>query len=206
MRKPRLLFSMVLILTIGFSLHISLAQNPSEEFEAYKVLSLKNGPNEIDLNGDGIKDLVFVAWRENYNAHGFDLLTFYLNASDLRYEGERKEQWLLIPFFNEKGVQDMTSYSSEMGADCILSDIRILRSKASDRAPVMVVIGAREFGKSYADSASVKFIVFELRHNKEGMSGAPPFYFQKTRIIPGKKKYCDINEAFQKELGLGVSR
>ena len=175
----------------------------SKEFKNFKVIGLKNGPNTVDINGDGSDDLIFIAWRENYNAHGFDIFTFYIKfTSDIN----PKESWHLVPFFNSKGVPDKLSLTTAMGADCMLSDVRVVRSGSDRKAPVAVVIGVRELGNSYADDASVQFLVYELKSNKDEIPGEPPFYFEHVKTIQAKRKYCDINEAFEKELGLGWYR
>lgn len=165
-----------------------------------EVIHLVNGPNQVDLNGDGKKDLIFVAWRGNYNAHGYSLFTFYMHFPN---ENEPEKQWHLVSFFDKSGVPKKDAISTEEGADCFLQDIRVLRSTSQKNLPVIVIIGTREFGESYADAAPVKFVVFELKHNREGIPGEPPFYFKPKRTIKGKKKYCDINVAFSEELWIG---
>lgn len=203
MSKPRGPLVIALVILLAATSAISAAPEQANAFKGFEVIALRNGSNEIDINGDGLKDLIFIAWRENYNAHGFDMFTFYLQVtSDIR----PKEKWYLVPFFDEKGVPNKTSLTTAMGADCVLSDIRVIRPVSPKNAPVTVVIGTRDFGESYADEASVKFLVYELRHTEEGLPGEPPYYFQQSKTIPGQGKYCDINKAFQKELGLGWYR
>ena len=203
MYKPRWLLLITLVILITAASAISAVPDQTKAFKGCEVIGLRNGVNEIDINGDGLKDLIVIRWRENYNAHGFDIVTFYLQfKSDVR----PKDKWRLVPFFNETGVSEKTDFSTEMGADCILCDIRVVRPASPKKAPVTIVIGVRDFGESYAEKASVTFIVYELRYNKEGDPGKPPYYFQRTKTIPGRNKYCDINDAFQKELGLGRYR
>ncbi len=201
--------TMILLMVICVLANTSAAQGYQVMFKALKVLQLRNGPNELDLNGDGLKDLVFIARRENFNAHGFDIVTLYIYTKSMKYfknSTSSAGEWHLVPFFNEKGVPDELSYTTTEGADCCLSDIRILRPKSSEKKSVQVVVGIRDFGESYADDAFVKFISYDLKTNKDGMPGEPLFYFQQTKTIPVQKKYCDINQAFQKELGLGSYR
>ncbi len=181
-------------------IHADNLNNLKESFSKMEVIQLVNGPNQVDLNGDGKNDLIFVAWRGNYNAHGYSLFTFYMHFPD---ENQPEMQWHLVPFVDEKGVPKEDAVSTEEGADCFLQDIRVLRSPFQKNMPVIVIVGKRDFGKSYADSALVKFVVFELKHNGEGIPGEPPFYFKQKRTIKGKKKYCDINAAFTEELGVG---
>jgi hypothetical protein len=203
MYKPRWLVLITLVILITPVSVISASLDQEKAFKDFDVISLRNGTNEIDINGDGLKDLIFIAWRENYNAHGFDIFSFYLQfKSDIR----PKEKWYLVPFFNESGVPSREYLGTEMGADCILTDLRVIRPRSPKNAPVTIVIGARDFGESYADKASVTFLIYELRYNKAGSPGAPPYYFQQAKTIQGQNKFCDINEAFQKELGLGWYR
>ena len=81
---------------------------------------LRNGPNAVDLLGDGTPAQVFVAWRGNFNAHGFSTVAIYLRAkSDL---GDSIPDWQIVPRFggpdvNESGRESITT--SE-GADCTL--------------------------------------------------------------------------------------
>lgn len=43
-------------------------------------ISISNGVNRFVL--DGREFLAFRAWRENFNAHGFDVVTLYVRDSD----------------------------------------------------------------------------------------------------------------------------
>jgi len=168
-------------------------------FADMEVIRLVNGSNEIDLNGDGIMDTLFWAWRGNQNAHGYNLFTFYIHKPN---EDRPDREWHLVPFNDEKGIPTKESVSTISGADCVLQDIRVLRSSTQMNAPVIVIIGAREFGESYADVESVKFVEYELKHNTEGIPLDPPFHFAVKRTITGKRKHCDINTAFLEELGV----
>ncbi len=203
MYKPIWLLFITLVILITSSSAVSAVPDQAKALKGFEVIGLRNGINEIDINGDGLKDLIVVGWRDNLNAHGFDIVTFYMQ---FKMDIGPKDKWHLVPFVPESGVTDKNYFTTSMGADCILSDIRVIRPRSPKKAPVTIIIGVRDFGESYADKASVTFVVYELRYNKEGNPGTPLFYFQKTKTIPGKGKYCDINDAFQKELGLGWYR
>jgi hypothetical protein len=164
------------------------------------LVPLANGPNEVDIDGDGEKDLVFVGRWENYNAHSSNEFAFYAHYRD-QYLPELK--WYVVPFFDKRGALQIDLRTQE-GADCILRDIRILSPASENNRPVTVIVGTRDFGKSFADSASVRFIVYELMRG--GVPGFPPLYFQEKQTIKVKTKYCDINAAFLKELGINDYR
>ena len=56
-----------------------------------------------------------------------------------------------------------------------------------------------------ADTADVTFTYFSLKHNSAFDIGRPPYYFESTTSLKAKKQYCDVDEAFRQELGLGTS-
>ena len=108
----------------------------------------------------------------------------------------------MIPFFGgvHDGVSGHEFYRTFEGADCILEDLRVVRRR---KGPVEVILGTRELGASFADSAAVRFDYYKL--SRGGMPGESPFYFEHTRTVLAKRPYCDVNDAFQRELGLGTA-
>lgn len=160
------------------------------------VLPLQNGPNTVDLLGDGTRATVFVARKENFNAHGYSSIAFYLHSG---YDRSDSAEWQLLPFVDRRADRDVIR--TEEGADCTLMDFRVLRVRP--HAAVVVIIARREQGESFADSVPVQFDVYRLQRNREGLPGWPTYYFQFERSIPASRPYCDVNEAFQQELGLG---
>jgi len=172
------------------------ATNPTSKqkrFAGMTVVPLNFGPNKVDMNGDGVNDVIFLGRRENFNAHGFTTFTFYIDTDNT---------WYIVPFDNKKDAEEKEYLSTSEGADGFLQDIRVLVPDSSSNAPTTIVVGVRDFGESFADAAPVKFIIYQLTRNDEGIPGWPPFYFQETQTIHGRKKYNDINQAFLSELGL----
>jgi hypothetical protein len=163
---------------------------------------LHNGLNEIDLLGDGTPAQVFVAWRGNYNAHGFSVASFYIYApSDL---SDTARVWQVVPFFDgpADGATGRQAFDTGEGADCTLHDIRVIQTA---HKPVTAVLADRDLGQSFADSAAVRFEYYDLVRNTSGAVGWPPFYFHHTHTQNAKREYCDVNEAFARELGFGAS-
>jgi hypothetical protein len=195
---------LAVFLAIAAGIHSEAwSAQPPQAFSNWPLIPLRNGPNEIDIDGDGHQDLVFVAWRDNANAHGYELVTFYRggNSDDAK--------WQVVPFegmdngLNGRPFDD--SFRTSQGADCVLRAMAVVR-KPSTREPVTVVVGERDFGQSYADAANVKFIVYRIARNDNGIPGWPAVYFQRDRTIDGKSKHCDVNEAFTSELGIRIER
>jgi carbapenem resistance CarG-like protein len=165
-----------------------------------QVVQLSDGINHIDLNADGIPDVVVLAWRDNGNAHGFDVFTFYLAHSA---HPPIMRAWLAVPL-SDSASNENEFYRTTMGADCILSDIRLLRS-TKPKDPVQLVTADREFGETYVDSMPVTFTVYRFVTDTEHVPSAP-YYFQAVRTVRSHGKYCDVTEAFDQELGLGPYR
>ena len=173
----------------------------SQQPASHGVVTLKNGPNLVDLLGDGTRSEVFVSWRGNFNAHGFHTATFYVLArSDVPDAGD---VWQVVPFMDGPRDTDREQdlYGTFQGADCALADLRLLHR---EHATALVILATRDFGESFSDSAAVRFDYYELTRNPDGMFGRPPFYFHYIRTVHARQSYCDVNLAFAHELGLGA--
>ena len=143
--------------------------------------------------------MAFVAWRGNGNAHGFYSITFYLFYAE---SPGSLATWYLVPFEGDRNSPPDNYVTTSQGADCILSDVRLLRSKRS-RAPVTLIVGRRAPGASFADTATVTFTRYELARAEPNEVGPQPFYFKAVERIGARNGYCDVNEVFVLELDLG---
>jgi hypothetical protein len=165
------------------------------------VIPLHARRNVVDLLGSGSTGTIDVADRENYNAHGHHIAVFQVRAP--RYAGDPTSavEWQVVPFFDSDTSTSEEIFRTVDGADCILRDLRIFRREQG--RPVTVVIAERALGRSYADSAAVQFQYYELRTNSAGVVGHPSYYFERTRVIEATRPYCDVDDAFDRELNLG---
>jgi len=167
-----------------------------------RVVPLADGPNHVDLNGDGKPDLVWRAWRDNGNAHGFDVLTFYVsNPTPEYYDGR---PWLLVPLYDSTHALEQDFYRTFQGADCVLEDVFLIRSKSDSQAPALLVRATRDFGETFGDTMPVTFVVYRLVTDSMGLGS--PYSFRAIRTIHSRRRFCDVGEAFEKELGLVYSR
>jgi hypothetical protein len=174
----------------------------SRDFSHMQVIELANGPNVIDINGDGHKDLVFNAHRSNFNAHDFEHITFYMQASVAAGGADattsEKPLWHVVPFFTAQ-APEFVAFDTVEGADCWLRDMVLLRNPEGS---ITAVVANRDMGSSYADKARVTFSIYRVAHNANGQAGAPPIYFQRVDRFPGKSLYCDVDHAMVAELGV----
>jgi len=161
------------------------------------VVPIDNGVNKVTL--DGTEIIVLRAYRENYNAHSFDTVSFYSGSLV-----DKKQQLGVVPIFNKRGSElELHEITVGGGADCNLNDFRLV--KGGGGRPARLVVAHRDMGDSYADAATVRFVVYEFTKSDDGDAGAPPLSFQEKSRSNSKQKFCDVNEAFDKELHLGAA-
>ena len=175
----------------------------SGPFAGMVLVTLHEGSNELYLEGNRVLDMVFSAWRENGNAHGFNLTTFYRHA---HYDADKfspaSDRWELVPFFDSTPPKEIDSYRNFMGADCVLEDLFLMRPAPATHKPTMAVIARREFGETFLSEMPVSFDIYELK--KEPVTlGRPEVFFEHVRTAKSKGKYCDVANAMNRELGVG---
>jgi len=179
--------------------HVATGGNSSRS--PVTVLPLHNGTNRIDLLGTGRPGEIIVSRRDNGNAHGFSVVLFEVLAPSRSDVDGKHLLWQVIPFFG--GLHDSETgeemFATFEGADCTLRDLRVVRT-AKGR-PVEVVTATRDFGASFSDSATVRFDFYELGDNTEPLG--PTYLFRHVRTVHAKGTYCDVDDAFVRELGLG---
>lgn len=166
--------------------------------EISNPLPLHNGTNFVNLDGAGLMATVVIARRDNFNAHSFEVTTFFASLKTYD-EGQNELKIIPIELTRAKEVLHLITGG---GADCVLEDFRVI-PKPSERTAILIT-GEREFGRHFADSQHVTFRYYRLTRNTA--VGRPVLYFDFEKKAVSKKKYCDVNEAFEAELHLPVNR
>jgi len=168
----------------------------------YTLMPIRNGVNALKLRS---YDAIAVrAWRENFNAHSFDVVTFFVRDG----AAGRAQPWSLVPIFrrNDGGggnEQEQLHVTTGGGADCLLHDFRLLLAQGGK--PAVLILANREAGASYAADANVRFDYYVLTENTDGTPGHPRLSFRWQKSQPARAQYCDVNRAFDQELHLGTS-
>ena len=175
------------------ALAILTGSDGTAQLDSYAVVKLGYGVNRVDFNNDGREDLVIVGRRGNFNAHSFDVVTFYSN------DPQNEQGHLgIIPMF-DKEKEELTLEVSG-GADCLIHDFRLLKPKRGNQT--MLIMAARKWSESFSEDNTVTFSYFKLERNTTGTPGRPILYFNLSDVRQAKAKYCDVNEAIRLELGL----
>ena len=168
----------------------------------YTLMPVHNGVNTLKLRG--YDAIAMRAWRENFNAHSFDVVTFFVRDG----AAGRAQPWSLVPVFrrSERGAnseQEQLHVTTSGGADCVLHDFRLLLAQGGK--PATLILANREAGASDADDAHVRFDYYVLTENTDGTPGYPKLSFRWQKSQPARAQYCDVNRAFDQELHLGTS-
>jgi hypothetical protein len=191
--KPNLI-AILAGLTILFAIP---GANAASLLDNYTVVKLEYGENRVDFNNDGVPDLVVVAHRENFNAHDYDVISFYANEP-----GGEHRRLAIVPMFDQD--KESVTLAAAGGADCRLHDFRLLRPKRGEQT--LLIVADRKMLDSFLEENTVTFSYFKLVRNSTELVGWPYLYFNLTEVRQAKAKYCDVNQAFRSELGLGDYR
>ena len=141
-------------------------------------LKLHYGTNRIDLNSDGLDDLILKVRWENGNAHSFDKYLVALN---------NRKNYLEIPL----GDRANYNFTSSEGADCILEDYTF---RKDETGRLEVLRFRREHGKSYGDFQKVTITTYKLIEDPDPIPGFPPYFLKPMTKRITEKKYCDVRE------------
>ncbi|WP_162600739.1 hypothetical protein [Paraburkholderia sp. C35] len=167
--------------------------------DATTVFSITNGINRLRLHGS--EAMIVRASRENFNAHGFDVVSIFVR-NDI---GPGSGTWSIVPMFHSDAGVDHEDLHLLVGggADCQLHDFRLLTSSNANSA--QLILADREPGTSYADAANVHFNYYVLSENSAESPGHPMLYFNWYKSQSARAQYCDVNRAFDQELHLGTT-
>src|SRR5262245_36514186 len=84
-----------------------------DSLKAMRVVHLGNGPNSVNLIGKGDSGVVWRAWRDNNNAHGYDHYAFYVPGAGT----QDLVGWQLVPILpRHSATYELDSYRTENGA------------------------------------------------------------------------------------------
>ncbi|MCB1650746.1 MAG: hypothetical protein KDI46_01705 [Alphaproteobacteria bacterium] len=144
---------------------------------------IPGGMSPIDLDGDGVDEIVVKAWRDNFNAHGFYVVSFYKEDENKRLN--------IIPVEQDDGgfSEILRLYPA---AECWISDIRV--------DPDFLTLYQKTDYKTIQDKSRVNAYFYKLKENKEGIPGLPEWYFEKKYKVQSKGEYCDVREAIEAEI------
>jgi hypothetical protein len=165
-------------------------------------LDIHYGVNEVDINGDGVKDLIVRVRWDNMNAHSFDkyMIALRLDKEDL---GE--------PVSYDVPIGKTAPYNhplmmTEEGMDCVTKDDRAIHSGYVFSLNDKGYLEVKEFNRIWkepADAYPVEVTTYRLtdastdsRIDEEigVLPGDPSWYLKEVKKVRLKRKVCDVRE------------
>lgn len=168
------------------------AANAEPQFTELKPIPLAQGVNRIsDFSRDGREALVVLGWRDNGNAHGFDVFMVMLPTS----KGGSDWNIVLGPDGKEVIVDQ-----PHLGEDMVRS-VRFARGKLDGFNDTFLITATREVEEGYAEPATTRIGFHKLSGGFIDI-GTTFDYFETVYEFTTEKQYCNAEYALQSELGL----
>jgi len=164
---------------------------------AYSPIKLTSGVNHITaFSADGRDARIVLAWRDNANAHGYDV---FLVLMPTRRGGT---DWNVVGFEDGNEFQDQITDAPHTGED-VARAVRFVTTLSRGRRVPLVATATRSIKTSYPDPATTVVSLYALAQS-EGVPGTTTDYFKVVRKWTTKRTYCNAELALQDELGIPV--
>ena len=144
------------------------------------------------FTSDGRDARIILGWRDNGNAHGYDLFLVLVPTK------RGWSDWNVVGFEDGQDFSDEVTDEPHADEDVVRA-VRFVRAGPKQRP--MVAIAKREWKETYYDRAETTISIYELRQN-QGTFGTTRDYFTVTHRWKAKKRYCHADLALRDELGL----
>jgi len=166
------------------------------------VIHLSAGANHIEhFAADGRPAIITLGWRDNGNAHGYDLFLVLMPASD-------KSDWNVVGLQTDDAFDaeaelfaDTVNDAPHMGDDFVRA-IRFVRGKLDGRPATLLLTATRDFGDPGISSPSlVTYGIYELVPRKDPV-GTTADFFQQIQTYRSLMKFCNAELALSKRFDI----
>ena len=148
-------------------------------------ITLKEGINLLDINGDGVDDLVVYSRFENNTSHPNNTVTIFMI--------DRQGKYHILPVANDIGFT---------WSDFILSasTIKIADYALYKKPEGYFIVSAHKltgdnYGEDVSDDLPVKFTRYDINSYQDA-PGVPPYFWEYRGAYITAEKYHDIDDAF----------
>jgi len=156
---------------------------------------LQPGVNRVpQFAADGREARIVLAWRDNANAHGYDL---FLVLMPTKRGGA---DWNVVGFETGNSFSDEIADAPHTGED-VATAVRFVRAGANP----LVVVARRRIVTSYPDPAETTISIYSLRQS-EGVPGTTQDYFSVAKQWRARNRYCNAELALRDELNLPLRK
>ena len=151
-------------------------------------IPLKAGINLVpQFTADGRDATILLGWRDNGNAHGYDLFVVTLPSRP----GGNDTQ--IVGVDADGGFADSVSDRPHAGEDMVRA-VRFARGRVDGQPATLLLTATRAITGTYYDPAPVDFVAYRLRR-AEGGPGTTPDYFASIAKFRSPTPYCNAEIA-----------
>ena len=172
---------------------LAFVAQPQVRLDHLEMFALRPGVNRIaDFAADGRAGLIVTGWRDNGNAHGFNVFM------------------VLVPAALGTGGYDVVTFADAHDATSIADDphtdedyvrsVRFGRGTLNGRRETLAFVATRRIAGPYPDPARTLIQVLALRTRDEPI-GPLMFFAEQARFETGRR-YCNAEVALRVELGV----
>ncbi|MDP6405416.1 MAG: hypothetical protein QF797_09430 [Alphaproteobacteria bacterium] len=205
LHQLHLLFLLMIIGVIGTG-PAAAGEKPS--FAGARLIRIAHGVSDISL-GEGAQRQEFkiTRWFSPYNgtSSGSTYRVLFREVD----ESTGKVTWGGIPIkWHSSSARQHPIYPSYLETmsssdirECNTMDIRLLVMAKGARQELLLLDANRVYGDSISDPNIVEFLLYVFVHDKSANRGQPRYYFKPISNFESEGRYCNVNEAFEKEFG-----
>lgn len=154
----------------------------SSAVAALSPITLKPGPNYLDLNRDKVNDIVVMAQFDNNTSHPNLGLTFFVSCAGGGY--------CIIPVANSN-LFTWFDYRLSADADFLLQDNRLYQLHNS-----FYMVSALKNGENPFDMSEITLRIYKFTESRED-PGVPLYDWTLYNSLTTKKSYLSATEAYQ---------
>jgi hypothetical protein len=197
-RRVRLIavLTMAAFLSAGFAtgaerpLHVRLA--------GLRVMHFHAGVNNVpNFAGDGRTAQIIEGWRDNGNAHSYNLYVVLLPSRPGRAD------WNVVGVDGSDHFEDTVADAPHTGEDVVRSVV-FAKGLLDGRRATLLLTATRKWQESIPDPATTEIQAYVLRQNTEGV-GETRDYFEPVGSYLTETKYCHAEKALNAEFGISLS-
>lgn len=148
-------------------------------------MSVPNGITSLDFNEDGVQEIIVGAQRDNFNAHGFSVFSFYKEDKDGVLH--------VIPLESPGNTGGSFDYflQTAHGAECTVRNVYFMGD--------VLLVAHKSATVPVCEEGSVLFLFYRMVENTESAPGLPRWYFELFQQKESRGSFRDVDAAIKAE-------
>ena len=142
--------------------------------------------------------MIVLGWRENGNAHGYDIAMVLLQDHNEGWNVVRRERQ---PLLAEDRGEDAITDRPHTGDDMVRA-FRFARGRVDGKPATLLFVATRDLEGTIPEASRVMFEVYRLDHQME--VGTTPDHFVAIQQDRSSERYCNADMALFRHFGLAL--